>query len=83
MPFTVFATIAVGCPFTSFASLKAAIHNGADAVYLSGKSFGARKFANNFSLEELKEAVSYAHLYGVKIYVQLIRLFMKMKLMIV
>lgn len=56
-------------PAGDFASLKAAIHNGADAVYLSGKSFGARKFANNFSLEELKEAVSYAHLYGVKIYV--------------
>lgn len=49
--------------------LFAAIQNGADAVYLSGKSFGARKFANNFSHEELKEAISYAHLYGVKVYV--------------
>jgi len=49
--------------------LYAAIHNGADAVYLSGKSFGARKFARNFSHEELEEAVKYAHLYGVKIYV--------------
>lgn len=49
--------------------LYAAIHNGADAVYLGGKLFGARKFAGNFTKEELKEAVDYAHLYGVKIYV--------------
>lgn len=49
--------------------LYAAIHNGADAVYLGGKLFGARKFAGNFTKEELKEAVDYAHLYGVKVYV--------------
>ena len=49
--------------------LYAAINNGADAIYLSGKNFGARKFATNFTNEELKEAVLYAHLYGVKIYV--------------
>jgi len=49
--------------------LKAAIHNGADAVYLGGKLFGARKFASNFDREELKEAVYYSHLYGVKVYV--------------
>ena len=49
--------------------LYAAIHNGADAVYLGGKLFGARKFAGNFTREELKEAVEYAHLYGVKVYV--------------
>ena len=49
--------------------LYAAINNGADAIYLSGKNFGARKFAANFTNEELKEAVTYAHLYGVKIYV--------------
>lgn len=56
-------------PAGDFESLKSAIHNGADAVYLSGKNYGARKFANNFTLEELKEAVEYAHLYGVKIYI--------------
>lgn len=56
-------------PAGDFISLKAAIHNGADAVYLAGKSFGARKFAKNFSNEELVEAVSYAHLYAVKIYI--------------
>ena len=49
--------------------LYAAVHNGADAVYLGGKLFGARKFAGNFTKEELKEAVEYAHLYGVKVYV--------------
>ena len=46
-----------------------AIHNGADAVYLSGNLYGARKFAKNFNNEELKEAVEYARLYGVKVYV--------------
>ena len=49
--------------------LYAAVHNGADAVYLGGKLFGARKFAGNFTKEELKEALEYAHLYGVKVYV--------------
>lgn len=49
--------------------LYAAIHNGASAVYLGGKLFGARKFAGNFTQEELKEAIDYAHLYGVKVYV--------------
>ena len=47
----------------------AAVKNGADAVYLGGKNFGARAFANNFSHEELEEVVKYAHLYGVKVYV--------------
>ena len=46
-----------------------AIHNGADAVYLSGTNYGARKFANNFTNEELVAAIKYGHLYGVKVYV--------------
>ena len=46
-----------------------AIHNGADAVYLSGVNYGARKFANNFDNEELVSAIKYCHLYGVKVYV--------------
>lgn len=46
-----------------------AIANGADAVYLGCKSFGARKFARNFDNEEIVKAIKYAHLYGVKIYV--------------
>ena len=46
-----------------------AIHNGADAVYLSGVKYGARKFAANFTNEELVNAIKYAHLYDVKVYV--------------
>lgn len=49
-------------------ALRAAIQNGADAVYLGGKSFSARQNAANFTLEELKEAIDYAHLYGVRVY---------------
>ncbi|MBR1414226.1 MAG: U32 family peptidase [Bacilli bacterium] len=57
------------CPAGNMESLKYAVHNGADAVYLAGKKYGARKFANNFTNEELVEAIKYCHLYGVKIYV--------------
>jgi len=49
--------------------LIAAIHNGADAVYLGGKKFGARAYSNNFDKEEMIEAIKLCHLYGVKIYV--------------
>ena len=56
-------------PAGSYESLVAAVQGGADAVYLSGKSFGARKFAANFDMEELKEAVSYCHIRDVKVYV--------------
>ena len=58
-------------PSGNFECLKAAINNGANAVYLGGKNFSARAFANNFSEEELIEAVKYAHLRNVKIYVTL------------
>lgn len=50
-------------------SLIAAINNGADAIYLSGKKFGARAYALNFSLEEIKEAIRIGKIYGIKIYV--------------
>lgn len=56
-------------PAGSMESLKAAVNAGADAVYLSGKQFGARHYAANFDNENLKEAVHYAHLRGVKVYV--------------
>lgn len=56
-------------PAGNFECLIAAIEAGADAVYLGGKMFGARAFSNNFSREELVEAINYAHLYGVKVYV--------------
>ena len=50
-------------------ALKSAIYNGADAVYLGGKKFGARKFANNFDDQEMIEAINFVHLYNKKIYV--------------
>ena len=56
-------------PAGNFESLKAAILGGCDAVYLGGKLFGARAFSNNFNNDELIEAIKYAHLYGVKVYV--------------
>ena len=56
-------------PVGSMESLYAAVENGADAVYLGGKLFSARQYANNFGLEELKLAVEYAHLRNVKVYV--------------
>lgn len=56
-------------PVGSMESLYAAIQNGANAVYLGGKLFNARQYASNFEFEELKEAVVYAHLRGVKVYV--------------
>ncbi len=56
-------------PVGDYPSLIAAINNGADAVYLGGKKFGARAFANNFTLEEILNATKLCHLYGVKIYI--------------
>ena len=56
-------------PAGDMEGLLEAIHNGADAVYLAMKSFGARKFAKNFSKEEIIEAIKLCHLYGVRIYV--------------
>ncbi len=49
--------------------LYAAIEAGADAVYVGGQSFGARAYAKNFTVDELKDAVTYAHLNGVRLYV--------------
>lgn len=56
-------------PAGDMEKLKTAVHFGANAVYLSGKSFGLRAFANNFTEEELCFAVEYAHKRGVKVYV--------------
>ena len=56
-------------PVGSYESLLASIENGADAVYLGGKLFNARKYASNFDYDELKSAVDYAHVRGVKVYV--------------
>lgn len=56
-------------PAGSMDALYAAVQCGADAVYLGGQMFGARAFAHNFDINQLQEAVSYAHLYGVLVYV--------------
>ncbi len=56
-------------PAGNFECLVAAVQSGADAIYLSGKNFGARSFAENFDLEELERAVDYCHLREVKVYV--------------
>ena len=48
--------------------MTAAVNSGADAVYMGGMAFNARIFANNFSDDELIEAIDFAHLHGVKVY---------------
>lgn len=58
-------------PAGSFECLVAAVENGADAIYVGGKNFSARKNAINFSDEELEMAVSYAHNRDCKVYVTL------------
>ena len=56
-------------PASNFASLISAINAGADAVYIGGKKFSARKYADNFSDEEIIKAIDLCHLYGVKIFI--------------
>lgn len=56
-------------PAGSFSALCSAVQSGADAVYIGGSSFSARRSAVNFSLEEIKKAVEYCHLRGVKLHV--------------
>ncbi|MBY6953201.1 DUF3656 domain-containing U32 family peptidase [Clostridium botulinum] len=56
-------------PAGSVESLYAAVQAGADAVYMGGSKFSARAYANNFDDEQLKEAINYCHLYGVKVYI--------------
>ncbi|MDT8358389.1 MAG: peptidase U32 family protein, partial [Methanomicrobiaceae archaeon] len=56
-------------PAGSMDALKAAVAAGADAVYLGGQRFGARRHAPNFSPEEMEEAIDYCHRRGVRVYV--------------
>lgn len=63
--------IEILAPAGSFDSLKAAVRCGANAVYFGSKSFNARRNADNFSDEELKEAVEYCHRRNVKVYITL------------
>ena len=56
-------------PASSLEVLKTAVRYGADAVYIGGEVFGLRAKAKNFSLDEMKEGVEFAHRYNVKVYV--------------
>ena len=56
-------------PAGSWEALEAAVNAGADAVYMGGKSFGARAYASNFDKEEMAEAVYFAHMHHVRIYI--------------
>ena len=56
-------------PASSLEVLKVAVVFGADAVYIGGEAFGLRAKAKNFSMEDMKEGIAFAHKYGVKVYV--------------
>lgn len=56
-------------PAGNFSKLKTAIYYGADAVYVGGKDFSLRSFADNFTRDELANAITYAHNLGKKVYV--------------
>lgn len=58
-------------PAGSMESLVAGVRSGANAIYLGGKSFNARRNAGNFDNEEMKKAVEYCHQRGVKVYLTL------------
>ena len=56
-------------PASSLEVLKTAVIYGADAVYIGGEAFGLRAKAKNFSMEEMKEGIEFAHAHDVKVYV--------------
>lgn len=56
-------------PVGNFEKLEIAVHFGADAVYLSGKDFSLRNFSGNFTLDEMRQAIAFAHEKRVKVYV--------------
>lgn len=58
-------------PAGNFEKMKAAIRYGADAVYLAGESFGMRAAADNFTDDELRDAIAYAHQRDVRVYITL------------
>lgn len=62
-------------PAGSYEAFLGAVNAGADAVYLAGNRFGARAYADNFSEDELKEAIFYAHIHDVKIYLTINTIF--------
>lgn len=56
-------------PASSLEVLKTAVIFGADAVYIGGEAFGLRAKAKNFTLDEMREGIAFAHEHGVKVYV--------------
>ena len=56
-------------PANSLEVLKIAVIYGADAVYVGGEAYGLRAKARNFSMEELREGIAFAHEHGVRVYV--------------
>ena len=56
-------------PASSLEVLKTAVIFGADAVYIGGEAFGLRAKAKNFSMEEMKEGIEFAHAHNVRVYV--------------
>ena len=58
-------------PAGNYESFLGAINAGADAIYLAGDKFGARAYADNFTLEELLRALDYAHIHNRKVYLTL------------
>ena len=56
-------------PAGNLEKLKIAVHYGADAVYLSGKKYGLRSYAGNFTISEMIEGIRFAHKNKVKVYV--------------
>lgn len=62
-------------PAGNMECLRAALHFGADAVYLAGRQYGLRAFADNFAPDELQEAVSLAHAMGKRVYLTINALF--------
>ena len=57
------------CPAGSPEAFRAAIEGGADAIYVGGSAFNARINAKNFTAEEMRDSISLAHAYGVKVYI--------------
>lgn len=56
-------------PASSLEVLKTAVMFGADAVYIGGEAFGLRAKAKNFSMEDMKEGVKFAHVHGARVHV--------------
>lgn len=73
--------IEILAPAGSYASLKAALASGADAVYVGGDKFGARAYAENFTREQLLHAIDEVHLHGKKIYMTMNTLLKEKELM--